>query len=120
MSRPPSSFDVTQVGDVDVLRVTEAKMAHAALESLQSELARRIDAGTRKMVVNLAPVSFVDSFGIGVIAATARKMSEAGGELKLCGVGERVRMSLTITRLDKTLDIRADEPEALRSFGARA
>ena len=39
-------------------------MAYATLEALQTELCKRIDDGTRKMVINLAPVSFVDSFGL--------------------------------------------------------
>ena len=102
-SSPP--FRVDRVGDVDVVHVAEPKMTYATLESLQGELSQRIDDGNRKLVIDLAPVSFLDSFGIGVIVATARKMAQAGGRLKLCGVGERVQMSLTITRLDRTLDI---------------
>ena len=109
-------FEITNRGEVEVVRLTAAKMAFSGLEALQRDLDQRIDQGSRKMLINLAPVSFVDSFGIGVIAATARKMAQAGGLVRLCGVGERVRMSLTITRLDRTLDIAADEAEGLRRF----
>jgi len=116
----PKPFELHQQDDIAVVRVNEAKMAYATLESLQRDLAARIDEGVRKMVVNLAPVAFVDSFGIGVIVVTARKMSQVGGRLKLCGVGERVRMSLTITRLDRTLDIAGDEAEAVRSLSGPA
>ena len=121
MPASPKAFELHHQDDVAVVRVNEAKMAYATLEDLQRELALAIEVGcVRKMVVNLAPVAFLDSFGIGVIVVTARKMSQAGGQLKLCGVGERVRMSLTITRLDRTLDIVADEAEAVRSLGAQA
>lgn len=116
----PKAFELHQTDGVTVARVNEAKMAYGTLENLQRELAQAIDGGVRKMVVNLAPVAFLDSFGIGVIVVTARKMTAASGQLKLCGVGERVRMSLTITRLDRTLDIVADEAEAVRSLGGQA
>ena len=120
MSPPSTPFEIATEGDIDVVHVSEPKMAYATLEELQSALRDRIEAGTRKMVIDLASVSFLDSFGIGVIVATARKMSEKSGQLKLCGVGDRVMMSLTITRLDRTLDIVADEQEAVRSLRGEA
>jgi anti-sigma B factor antagonist len=120
MDKRPAPFEVSRTGDVEVVRLIEPKLAQPDLEALQNDLSKRIDEGARKMVINLAPVAFVDSFGIGVIAATARRISQAGGRVKLCGVGDRVKMSLTITRLDRMLEIFADEEEALRSFGAKA
>ena len=117
MPATPKPYQVTRASDVDVVRFIQPKIPQPALESLQKELAKRIEEGARKMEVNLEPVAFVDSFGIGVIAATARAIAQKGGALKLCGVNDRVRMSLTITRLDKSLDIQPDEATALRSFG---
>ena len=115
-----SPYDIETINTVDVVRVHESKMAYATLESLQKELSARIAGGSRRMVVNLEPVAFVDSFGLGVIVATSRTMSQAGGQLKLCGVGERIMMSLTITRLDRSLDIEADEETAIRSLSGEA
>lgn len=113
------SYEISRVGDVEVVRITEPKLSYAALSELQIEIDRRIEAGARKMVVNLAPVAFVDSFAVGIIAAATRRIEGSGGELRLCGVGERVRMSLTITRLDRRVPIYADEASALQSFTQR-
>ena len=90
------------------------------LDALHDKINERIASGVRKMVLNLAPVAFMDSFAIGIIVATARAMSKADGQLKLCGVGERVLMSLTITRLDRTLDIVDNEETAIRSLRGEA
>jgi anti-anti-sigma factor len=118
MTTPLSAnYEIVQVGDVDVVRLTQPKLDFPALEELQNELDRRIDEGCRKMLINLEPLTFVDSFGVGIIAEATRRMELAGGELKLCGVGDRVMMSLTITRLDQRLAIHADEPSALEAFG---
>ena len=113
-----STYQIERIGDVDVVRITQPKIGYPDLAELQTELHRRIDDGSRRMLVNLAPVTFVDSFGVGVIAATSRRMEQSGGKLKLCGVGDRVRLSLTITRLDQRLDIHEDEAVALGSFDA--
>lgn len=111
------NYEIHSVGDVDVVRILESKIGYPDLEELQKELDRRIEDGSLKMLVNLESVNFVDSFGVGVIAATARRMEQAGGALKLAGVGERVLMSLTITRLDQKLEMHDDEQAALDAFG---
>ena len=113
-------FDLESREGVDLLHFHASKMDPPVLDALQEKINERIASGVRKMVLNLAPVAFVDSFAIGVIVATARAMSKAGGTLKLCGVGERVLMSLTITRLDRTLDIVDDEETAIRSLCGEA
>ena len=111
-----NTYHIERIGEVDVVRITQPKLGYPDLAELQTELDRRIDEGSRRMLVNLAPVAFVDSFGVGVIAAASRRMEQSGGALKLCGVGERVRLSLTITRLDQRLDIHEDEASALDAF----
>jgi anti-sigma B factor antagonist len=116
MSAAQSFYEIRRAGDVDVLRFTQSKLGYPALADLQKELDERIDAGSRKLLIDLAAVSFVDSFAVGIIAAAARRMESAAGSLKLCGVGERVHMSLAITRLDRRLEIHPDETAALESF----
>lgn len=110
-------YEIERSGHVEIVRIKQPKLNHTALAELQGELATRIEAGARKMIINLEPVSFVDSFGVGVIADATRRMEKAGGELRLCGVAERVHMSLTITRLDQRIQILATENEALENLG---
>lgn len=116
MSAAQSFYEIIRSQDVDVLRFTQSKLGYPALADLQKDLDSRIDAGSRKLLINLESVSFIDSFAVGIIAAAARRMENAQGSLKLCGVGERVRMSLAITRLDRRLEIHPDETAALQSF----
>ena len=116
-SNSQAFFEINRTGDVEIVRIKQPKLNHTALAELQVELGQRIDSGARKMLINLEPVAFVDSFGVGVIAEATRRMEKAGGELRLCGVGERVMMSLTITRLDQRIQILDNENEALESLG---
>ena len=111
------NYEIVRVGETDVVRITRAKFDYPALENLQQDLDRLITDGSRRMIVDVSLVTFLDSFGVGVIAASARRMEQAEGRLALCGVGDRVRLSLTITRLDQRLTLFADEAEALESMG---
>ena len=47
-----------------------------------------------------------------------RQVHGAGGELKLSGVQKRVETMLTLTGAQNFLEIHADEPSAVKSFGA--
>jgi anti-anti-sigma factor len=120
MEPQENPFELHTEGDVCIVRVSEPKMAYATLEALQSKLYERIANDVRKMVINLEKAAFIDSFGLGVLVATSRRMQKANGQMKLCGVGERVAMSLRITRLDLTLDIVDSEEEAIRSLDGEA
>jgi anti-anti-sigma regulatory factor len=47
-----------------------------------------------------------------------RQAAAAGGSLKLAGVQKRVESMLTMTGAQDVLEIHADEPSAIKSFGS--
>ena len=61
---------------------------------------------------------YVDSATIGCLMDTYRQVSAAGGHLKLCGVQKRVETMLKLTGSHNFIEMHADEPAALESFGA--
>jgi len=72
--------------------------------------------GTKKFVLNLARVEFVDSYGIGELVRCYSAVRQAGGELKLAGVNHKVLEVLAISRLSAFFEMYPDEDAALRSF----
>jgi anti-sigma B factor antagonist len=46
--------------------------------------------GRRKFLINLDKVDFVNSTGIGIIAAVYMAISSAGGKMKICSASEKV------------------------------
>jgi len=59
----------------------------------------------------------VDSATIGCLMDLYRQVNSAGGSLKLSGVQKRVETMLTMTGAQNFIEIHADEPSAVRSFG---
>lgn len=72
--------------------------------------------GFKKFVINLAGVDFVDSDGLGELTRCYSIVRQAGGEMKLLHVQDRVQALLDLTRLVNLFDIHIEEDIALRRF----
>jgi anti-anti-sigma factor len=75
-----------------------------------------VGAGERKVIVDLAPVVYIDSATIGCLMDLYRQAAAAGGSLKLAGVQKRVETMLTMTGAHNFIPLFADEAAALASF----
>ena len=106
-----------QVGGVSVLRVGETRLMYPILSDFSSAVSGLISAGKREIVIDLAPVTYVDSATIGCLMDLYRQVVTAGGHLKLSGVQKRVETMLTMTGAQNFLEIHADESSAVKSFG---
>jgi anti-sigma B factor antagonist len=73
--------------------------------------------GARKILLNLSELSFVDSSGLGELAAGYTNAKHKGSALKIAGVPKRVQALLQMTGLSRVLDIHDEESGALRSWG---
>ena len=103
---------------VAVVRIGESRLMYPLLSEFSTAVTQLIAAGERKVVVDLSSVGYVDSATIGCLMDLYRQANAAGGALKLAGVQKRVETMLTMTGAQNFLEIHADEPSALKSFGA--
>ena len=102
---------------VAVVRIGEARLMYPLLSEFSTAVTQLIAAGERKVVVDLSSVGYVDSATIGCLMDLYRQVSTTGGHLKLSGVQKRVETMLTMTGAQNFIEIHADEPSAVRSFG---
>ena len=107
----------SHVGTVVVLRVHESRLTYPILADFATAATNLIGAGEKKILVDLSPVSYVDSATIGCLMDLYRQVSTAGGHLKLSGVQKRVETMLRLTGSHHFIEIHVDEPGALESFG---
>ena len=103
---------------VSVVRVNETRLMYPLLSEFAGTITALIGTGERKVLLDLSTVTYVDSATIGCLMDLYRQATAAGGALKLTGVQKRVETMLTMTGAQNFLDIHADEPAAIRSFGA--
>ena len=107
-----------QVGNVSVVRVGETRLMYPILGDFSTAVTTLLAAGKREILIDLTPVTYVDSATIGCLMDLYRQASTAGGHLKLSGVQKRVETMLTMTGAQNFIEIHADEPSAVKSFGA--
>ena len=107
-----------QVGSVSIVRVGETRLMYPILGDFSSAVSSLLSSGKRDILIDMTPVTYVDSATIGCLMDLYRQASSAGGHLKLSGVQKRVETMLTMTGAQNFIEIHADEPSAVKSFGA--
>jgi anti-sigma B factor antagonist len=82
---------------------------------LHDELVNLAGEGIDRVVLDLRRLSFVDSFGLGVIVSARKRLSQDGNSLCIvAGADQRtLRRVLEITGLDQVLPVHATVAEAV-------
>jgi anti-anti-sigma factor len=93
--------------------ITIGKEDTQVLEAIRSAFG----PGESKIVLDLAGVPLIDSFGIGEIVCAYVSATRRGAALKLLNLRPRVKDMLGISGLTGVLETFDDEAAALASFG---
>ena len=107
---------IDHIRDIAVVRVGESRLMYPLLSDFSTAVVGLIGGGTNKVIVDLAPVVYIDSATIGCLMDLYRQAAAAGGGLKLAGVQKRVETMLTMTGAHNFIQLFADEAAALASF----
>lgn len=107
---------IRETGDVTILDLAGRATIGADIDLLAGKLGRLVEGGARKLLVNLAGVTQIDSSGISTLVRTFVALERSGGSLKLLSPVGRVRQVLSIARLLGAIPTYDDEAPALASF----
>jgi len=72
--------------------------------------------GQKKILLNLAGVTYVDSSGVGQLVGALTTARNQSGDIKLLKPSVHVLDLLKTTKLDRVFDIHEDETAAIQSF----
>ncbi len=75
-----------------------------------------VASGERKVLLNLAAVTHIDSSGLGELVGGHATLEKNDGEMKLLNLTERVSELMMITKLLTVFDVFENEAEAVASF----
>ena len=110
------AFKFRESADVTILDLQGRATIGVDSDLLSGHLQMLVAKGVRKLLLNLADLTQLDSSGIGAIIGTYVSISRQGGRLKLfCPCG-RVRAVLRVIRLPDIIPTFEDEAQALASF----
>jgi anti-anti-sigma factor len=103
-------------GEAVVLHVKTAKLTYPVLSAFFDEVRGVLADGSRKLVLDLEGVSYIDSATIGCLVEIHRLVVDLGGALGLSGLRPRVHGMLSMTGVDRFLEIHADAAEAVAAL----
>ncbi len=110
-------ISIREFGDVTILDLRgRSTIDGGESELLSSRLEKLVSNGVRKLLLNLADLTQVDSSGVSIIVGTYVSLRAKGGELKLLCPCGRVLEVLRILHLLEMIPNFEDETQALASF----
>ena len=97
-------------------RIVFGEEAAELREKIKSLLAQK-----KKLILNLGGVSYIDSGGLGTLVGVYSSARAQGADIKLTGLGQRLRDVLAITKLATVFEVYDTEQEAIAAYkGSRS
>jgi anti-sigma B factor antagonist len=86
------------------------------LSLLRDEVKKAVQDGTKRIVLNLGEVNYIDSSGLGTLVALDTTARNAGATIKLANLTKRVGDLLQVTKLLTVFEVHNSEYDALEAF----
>jgi anti-sigma B factor antagonist len=92
-------------------RIMFGEEASALRDALKNVL-----SSTSQVVLNLSGVTYIDSGGLGTLVGVYSSARSGGADIKLTGLGQRLRDVLQITKLATVFEVYDSEQQAIATF----
>lgn len=83
-------------------------------DDLERRLLRHVEAGERRLVIDMVGIEYISSAGLRVLLLLAKKLRAAEGELVLCALGPAVRQVFELAGFLPIFRLEASREQALR------
>jgi len=104
------------VNGITVLDIDGRIVLGEESNSFREKVKGLLASGKKKIVLNLANVSYIDSAGLGTLVATFHSARSQGAMLKLANLGAKFKEVLQVTKLMTVFDTYESEAAAIQSF----
>ena len=106
-------------GEVTILTLSGEMVLDDGDLAFGRQISDLIARGRVRIVVDLAGVTYIDSSGVGMMAAKLKRVRAAGGDMRLTHLTSRSQRLLGMLKLMTVFEAFEDEETAIRSFAAR-
>ncbi len=110
------NIDVKEHNGVSVITVKGNLMGGPETTALHEKVKELVEQNKKKVVIDLSHVKWMNSSGLGTIMGCLTSLKNAQGDLKLCGVTEKVKSLFMITKLITLFETYATQEEAVNAF----
>ena len=104
------------IGDVAVLRCKGSLMGEPYTTKLREKIHSLVNDEIRRVVIDMGGVKWINSAGLGSLIAGLTTLRNAGGDLRLAHVTDKVESLFMITQLIKVFKSYDSVDRAIASF----
>ena len=108
------------IGEVTVINLIGRVTLGQGTQCLRQSIEDVLERGRLRILLNFDEVFYVDSSGLGELVSALRRVTAAGGQLKLMKLNKITRDLIQTTRLYTVFEVFDREEPALASFRAPA
>ncbi len=102
--------------DITVVELSGRLNLGNTLQSIESAIHKLIDEGARKLVIDLASLTYIDSAGMGMLIGCNGRIEQAGGRMRIAGAKGMVASSFAVGHLERILSFHPDADAACGGF----
>ena len=110
------SLDVRTSGDVTIITPKGMLLGGKETDELQNKIKELVEAGNKKLLINLGQTTFLNSVSLGVLIGAHSSYAKRGAEMKLCAVDKKIQNIFVVTKLSLVFDVFESCEEASKSF----
>jgi anti-sigma B factor antagonist len=112
-------FTIGRLGSDAYIVAARGELDVATAAGLRNALETARGSGARRLIADLAAVTFFDSAALGVIVTSARQLRMSGGELVVVSDDPRIVRVFEITGLDNVVRVERSLIEAVNELVGR-
>ena len=106
---------IQKIEDITIM-VIDGMVTLGSDQQLKQAFRKEIDAGCRKLILDMMRVKYIDSLGIGQIAGGYTDMEDVEGQLVLARTNEKINELLRLTGLQNHIKTYATVEEAIEDM----
>ncbi|MBI5593881.1 MAG: STAS domain-containing protein [Deltaproteobacteria bacterium] len=103
------------IGEITIVTLLAEELDAANAKWFKSQMLPVVEK-SKKIVLDMNQVQFVDSSGCGALLSSLRTITSKGGDMKLASVQKPVQTLFELIRLHRIVEISEDREMAIRSF----
>ena len=103
-------------GNIAVLSLSGTLHSEIDATVLREKMYTYVNDGKSNIVFDLTGLTYINSWGLGLLVALLNMVRRAGGDLRLSRLGENIHNLFIVTQLSKVFRIFEDANSAIKSF----
>src|SRR5204863_2484062 len=110
------NIETRKKGDIVIVDFEGRLAVGVGDEVLPRLIEQLLNEGTRKILLNLSDMDYIDSNGLGELVQSLKTSKRFGASLRLLKPQDRVKKTLRLTNLLPMFSVYDSESEAIKSF----